>query len=178
MEHKYKLKNIITLIVTLAMTTTRQCALVSHQQFLNAIIYAKSIRAIASERTSCAVLNLLICRDVYRTNNERLFFPGIQNVKTSFPTLGTNEYRSRLGGECRIDSECPATCHCERTTVDCSGRNLKEIPRDIPLYTTELYVSNIQIEINNEINYEIMLDLFPINIKLFFLIHSQIAQRQ
>lgn len=52
--------------------------------------------------------------------------------------LGTEEYRTRYAGECRIDTECPAACHCDRTTVDCSGRGLKEIPRDVPLYTTEL----------------------------------------
>lgn len=52
--------------------------------------------------------------------------------------LGVDEYRTRFAGECRIDTECPASCHCERTTVDCSARGLKEIPRDIPLYTTEL----------------------------------------
>lgn len=52
--------------------------------------------------------------------------------------VGVDEYRTRFAGECRIDTECPASCHCERTTVDCSARGLKEIPRDIPLYTTEL----------------------------------------
>lgn len=56
----------------------------------------------------------------------------------SFLNLGVDEYRTRFAGECRIDTECPASCHCERTTVDCSARGLKEIPRDIPLYTTEL----------------------------------------
>lgn len=55
--------------------------------------------------------------------------------------LGTDEYRTRYAGECRIDTECPAACHCERTTVDCSARGLVEIPRDVPLYTTELYTS-------------------------------------
>lgn len=50
---------------------------------------------------------------------------------------GNNDYRTR-DVSCRVDTECPAACHCERTTVDCSARGLKEIPRDIPLYTTEL----------------------------------------
>uniref|UniRef100_A0A182KBF6 Protein slit n=1 Tax=Anopheles christyi TaxID=43041 RepID=A0A182KBF6_9DIPT len=45
-----------------------------------------------------------------------------------------------------MDQECPAACHCDRTTVDCSGRGLKEIPRDIPLYTTELLLND------NELN--------------------------
>lgn len=50
---------------------------------------------------------------------------------------GNTDYRTR-DVSCRVDTECPAACHCERTTVDCSARGLKEIPRDIPLYTTEL----------------------------------------
>lgn len=51
---------------------------------------------------------------------------------------GTDEYRSRYAGECQTHTECPAACSCDQTVVDCSGRGLKEIPRDIPLYTTEL----------------------------------------
>ena len=53
--------------------------------------------------------------------------------------LGSEDLRSKYAADCRAEPlECPAVCHCERTTVDCSGRGLKEIPRDIPLYTTEL----------------------------------------
>ncbi|XP_055314702.1 protein slit isoform X2 [Sitodiplosis mosellana] len=52
-----------------------------------------------------------------------------------------NDYRTR-DISCRVDTECPAACHCERTTVDCSARGLKEIPRDIPLYTTELLLND------------------------------------
>ena len=56
---------------------------------------------------------------------------------------GTEDLRSKYAADCRVEPlECPAVCHCERTTVDCSGRGLKEIPRDIPLYTTELWVSS------------------------------------
>lgn len=52
---------------------------------------------------------------------------------------GTDDFKSKYAADCRAEPlECPAVCHCERTTVDCSGRGLKEIPRDIPLYTTEL----------------------------------------
>lgn len=57
----------------------------------------------------------------------------------NLPFLGQDElFRSKYVGECMVDIECPADCSCDGTTVDCSGRNLKEIPRDIPLYTTEL----------------------------------------
>ncbi|XP_039229234.1 protein slit isoform X3 [Drosophila yakuba] len=53
-----------------------------------------------------------------------------------------DELRMKLSGECRMDSDCPAMCHCEGTTVDCTGRGLKEIPRDIPLHTTELLLND------------------------------------
>lgn len=49
-----------------------------------------------------------------------------------------DEMRMKLSGECRLDTDCPAQCQCDGTVVDCSGRSLKEIPRDIPLHTTEL----------------------------------------
>lgn len=53
-------------------------------------------------------------------------------------SLGQEEYRTRYAGECLIDNACPSGCTCDGTVVDCSGKSLKEIPRDIPLYTTEL----------------------------------------
>ncbi|XP_017781049.1 PREDICTED: protein slit [Nicrophorus vespilloides] len=55
-----------------------------------------------------------------------------------FKCKGQEDFRTRFAGECLIDNACPAGCACDGTIVDCSGRNLKEIPRDIPLYTTEL----------------------------------------
>lgn len=51
---------------------------------------------------------------------------------------GSEELRTRHAGECVIDSACPAGCNCEGTIVDCSGRALTEIPKDVPQYTTEL----------------------------------------
>lgn len=52
---------------------------------------------------------------------------------------GSDELSNKYAGDCRVEPvECPSVCHCERATVDCSGRGLKEIPRDIPLYTKEL----------------------------------------
>uniref|UniRef100_A0A1A9ZRB4 Protein slit n=1 Tax=Glossina pallidipes TaxID=7398 RepID=A0A1A9ZRB4_GLOPL len=53
-----------------------------------------------------------------------------------------DEMRMKLSGECRIDTECPTLCQCDGTIVDCSGRGLKEIPRDIPLRTTELLLND------------------------------------
>lgn len=52
---------------------------------------------------------------------------------------GVEEFRTRLAGECLIDSACPSGCSCEGTLVDCSARGLKDIPKDIPMYTTELW---------------------------------------
>ncbi|KAK9745235.1 Leucine rich repeat [Popillia japonica] len=56
------------------------------------------------------------------------------------------EFRTRYAGECLIDNACPAACSCDGTIVNCSGRNLKEIPRDIPLYTRELLLNDNEIE--------------------------------
>lgn len=56
----------------------------------------------------------------------------------NFITGSLEEYRSKAADNCHVDVECPAACHCDGGTVDCSARGLKEIPRDIPLYTTEL----------------------------------------
>ncbi|XP_049820372.1 protein slit isoform X3 [Aethina tumida] len=55
-----------------------------------------------------------------------------------FKCKGQEEFRTRYAGDCLIDNACPSGCSCDGTIVDCSGRGLKEIPRDIPLYTTEL----------------------------------------
>ncbi|KAJ8952957.1 hypothetical protein NQ318_006574 [Aromia moschata] len=59
-----------------------------------------------------------------------------------FKCKGQEEIRTRYAGECLIDSACPTGCSCDGTIVDCSNRGLKEIPRDIPLYTTELLLHN------------------------------------
>ncbi|KAJ8920493.1 hypothetical protein NQ315_005362, partial [Exocentrus adspersus] len=55
-----------------------------------------------------------------------------------FKCKGQEEFRTKYAGECLIDNACPSGCSCDGTIVDCSGRGFKEIPRDIPLYTTEL----------------------------------------
>ncbi|XP_048524192.1 protein slit isoform X2 [Dendroctonus ponderosae] len=53
-----------------------------------------------------------------------------------------DEFKTSYAGECLTDNECPAGCSCEASVVDCSGKNLKEIPRDIPLDTTELLLND------------------------------------
>ncbi|XP_055372286.1 protein slit-like isoform X2 [Condylostylus longicornis] len=52
------------------------------------------------------------------------------------------EARTKYVGDCRAETECPARCSCDRTTVDCSARGLKEVPHDIPQYTTELLLND------------------------------------
>ncbi len=41
-------------------------------------------------------------------------------------------------GECGVEMTCPAGCVCEGTVVDCSGLHLTEMPKDVPIQTTEL----------------------------------------
>ena len=36
-------------------------------------------------------------------------------------------------------------CSCDGTTVDCGGRGLTEIPKDIPKYTTDLLLNDNEI---------------------------------
>lgn len=54
---------------------------------------------------------------------------------------GTEDYRSKLGGDCFADLACPEKCRCEGTTVDCSNQKLTKIPDHIPQYTAELWVT-------------------------------------
>lgn len=55
------------------------------------------------------------------------------------------DFRTRYAGDCLIDSACPSGCTCDNTIVDCSARGLKEIPKDIPMYTTELLLNDNEI---------------------------------
>ncbi|XP_025196872.1 protein slit [Melanaphis sacchari] len=47
--------------------------------------------------------------------------------------------------DCFSDVPCPSNCSCDGTIVDCSGRSLTEIPKDIPIYTTELLMNDNEI---------------------------------
>ncbi|XP_063216192.1 protein slit isoform X2 [Bacillus rossius redtenbacheri] len=55
------------------------------------------------------------------------------------------EFRTRLVGECLANTVCPAECTCTANVVDCSGRNLHDIPKDIPMYTSELLLNDNEI---------------------------------
>ncbi|XP_071038445.1 protein slit isoform X1 [Parasteatoda tepidariorum] len=54
----------------------------------------------------------------------------------------TEAYRTRGAGECASVHDCPDPCVCEGTMVDCSGKRLRDIPENIPSFTTELRLNN------------------------------------
>lgn len=51
---------------------------------------------------------------------------------------GAEHHRTENAGSCMVDMACPDSCVCLGTVVDCSGRGLTAIPKDIPTYTTSL----------------------------------------
>ncbi|XP_025093491.1 protein slit-like isoform X1 [Pomacea canaliculata] len=62
-----------------------------------------------------------------------------------FKCKGAEVHRTINAGTCMIDRECPRDCVCIGTSVDCSGRGLDAIPKEVPMYTTELKLSSNQI---------------------------------
>lgn len=74
-----------------------------------------------------------------------------QMRENKFKCKGSEEYRTVRAGECVIDKDCPKNCVCEGTIVDCSRRRLKEIPNDIPMFTTELRLNdNMIMKVRND----------------------------
>ncbi|XP_066141931.1 protein slit isoform X1 [Euwallacea fornicatus] len=80
------------------------------------------------------------CESPKRMQRRRI--ESLKDEKFKCKRNGQEEFRTMYGGECLADVECPTDCSCDGSTVDCSGRNLKEIPRDIPLHTTELLLND------------------------------------
>ncbi|CAL8333965.1 unnamed protein product [Lota lota] len=77
------------------------------------------------------------------TSPRRLANKRIGQIKSKkFRCSGTEDYRSKLGGDCFADLACPEKCRCEGTTVDCSNQKLTKIPEHIPQYTAELRLNN------------------------------------
>ncbi|XP_077136106.1 slit homolog 2 protein isoform X5 [Ranitomeya variabilis] len=64
------------------------------------------------------------------------------SAKEQYFIPGTEDYRSKLSGDCFADLACPEKCRCEGTTVDCSNQKLTKIPDHIPQYTAELRLNN------------------------------------
>lgn len=59
----------------------------------------------------------------------------------------TNDPTERaLAQRCSETMNCPSQCSCHSGIVDCSDRNLKEIPQSIPMSTVKLVLTNNQIE--------------------------------
>ncbi|XP_037088606.1 LOW QUALITY PROTEIN: protein slit-like [Pollicipes pollicipes] len=50
--------------------------------------------------------------------------------------------RQSRADQCLAETECPASCRCTGTMVDCSGRRLTAIPDTLPRATTELILRN------------------------------------
>uniref|UniRef100_A0A672UZJ3 Slit homolog 2 protein n=1 Tax=Strigops habroptila TaxID=2489341 RepID=A0A672UZJ3_STRHB len=77
------------------------------------------------------------------TSPRRLANKRIGQIKSKkFRCSGTEDYRSKLSGDCFADLACPEKCRCEGTTVDCSNQKLNKIPDHIPQYTAELRLNN------------------------------------
>uniref|UniRef100_A0A4W3I7B8 Slit homolog 2 (Drosophila) n=1 Tax=Callorhinchus milii TaxID=7868 RepID=A0A4W3I7B8_CALMI len=64
------------------------------------------------------------------------------SAKEQYFIPGTEDYRSKLSGDCFMDLACPEKCRCEGTTVDCSNQRLTKFPDHIPQYTAELRLNN------------------------------------
>ncbi|GFY61424.1 slit homolog 2 protein [Trichonephila inaurata madagascariensis] len=69
-----------------------------------------------------------------------------QMRENKYKCKGTEAYRSRGAGECASIHDCPDPCVCEGSIVDCSGKRLRDIPENIPSYTTELRLNNNAIQ--------------------------------
>ncbi|XP_032806650.1 slit homolog 2 protein-like isoform X1 [Petromyzon marinus] len=69
------------------------------------------------------------------------------SAKEQYSLPGAEDHRSKLGGECFVDSLCPERCRCEGTIVDCSSQRLSRIPEHLPQYTTELRLNNNDITV-------------------------------
>lgn len=62
-----------------------------------------------------------------------------------FKCKGSEQFRTKFAGHCMVDEQCPTQCTCEGSVVNCAGRQLTEIPSNLPLYTTILKLSDNRI---------------------------------
>ncbi|MGH0163518.1 UNVERIFIED_CONTAM: hypothetical protein FKN15_065970, partial [Acipenser sinensis] len=86
------------------------------------------------------------CSHPRRLANKR-----ISQVKgKKFRCSGSEDYRTRLSGDCFQDLVCPERCRCEGTVVDCSNQKHTRIPAHLPDHTTDLMLrSNLLSCIDN-----------------------------
>lgn len=64
-------------------------------------------------------------------------------AKKTIGTIQTNKFRCHgnntiINDSCEPPTECPTECACTGTVVDCKGKNLFEIPINLPEITTEM----------------------------------------
>ncbi|EEC07318.1 slit protein, putative [Ixodes scapularis] len=105
------------------------------------------------------------CESPKRMHRRRLTLLG----DSKFKCKGSEEHRTRLAGDCIVDRDCPESCVCEGTIVDCSRKSLREIPSDLPTFTTELDLRNnaiADIEDNAFLGAEQLADLLLMENKL------------
>ncbi|XP_023650749.2 slit homolog 3 protein [Paramormyrops kingsleyae] len=83
------------------------------------------------------------CSHPRRLANKR-----ISQVKSKkFRCSGSEDYRSRLSGDCFQDLVCPDRCRCEGTVVDCSNLKLTHVPAHLPDHTTDLRLNDNDIAV-------------------------------
>jgi hypothetical protein len=79
------------------------------------------------------------------TNEEGKEMPSIELTPSASLNLGANfAYEAEsanntiINDSCEPPTECPTECVCTGTVVDCKGKNLFEIPMNLPEITTEM----------------------------------------
>uniref|UniRef100_A0A8C6TUL4 Slit homolog 3 (Drosophila) n=1 Tax=Neogobius melanostomus TaxID=47308 RepID=A0A8C6TUL4_9GOBI len=85
------------------------------------------------------------CSHPRRLANKRI--SQVKGKKFRCTAPGTEDYRSRLSGDCFQDLVCPEKCRCEGTVVDCSNLKLTRVPPHIPEHTTDLRLNDNEIAV-------------------------------
>jgi len=68
-------------------------------------------------------------------------------AKKTIGTIQNNKFRCHgnntiFSDSCEPPTECPSECICTGTVVDCKGKNLYEIPINLPEITTEIHLQD------------------------------------
>ncbi|XP_071792808.1 slit homolog 2 protein-like isoform X2 [Asterias amurensis] len=74
------------------------------------------------------------CETPRRMNGKRLN----QMKSIKFKCKDSEYQRTAQAGQCFIDADCPESCSCSGSIVDCSDAGFHSVPDNIPTYTTEL----------------------------------------